>query len=59
MPDFRIDYEIDPLRQGIADSWPDSLDDSVARAEWGWRPTYDLDAMVDDMLANLAVKLGT
>ena len=58
MPEFEIDYEIDPLRQGIADSWPDSLDDSVARAEWGWRPTYDLDAMVDDMLANLAVKLG-
>lgn len=58
MPDFEIDYEIDPLRQGIADSWPDSLDDSVARAEWGWRPTYDLDAMVDDMLANLATKLG-
>ncbi len=58
MPHFRIAYAIDTLRQGIADSWPDSLDDSVARAEWGWRPTYDLDAMVDDMLANLSVKLG-
>ena len=58
LPDFQIDYEIDPLRQGIADSWPDSLDDSVARSEWGWRPTYDLDAMVNDMLANLSVKLG-
>ncbi len=58
MPHFRIDYEIDTLRQGIADSWPDSLDDSVARAEWGWRPAYDLDAIVDDMLDNLSVKLG-
>ena len=59
MPHFQIDYDIDTLRQGIADSWPDSLDDSVARAEWGWSHAYDLDAMVDDMLENLSVKLGT
>ena len=59
MPHFQIDYDIDTLRQGIADSWPDSLDDSVARVEWGWSPAYDLDAMVDDMLENLSVKLGT
>ena len=58
MPDFRIDYEIDPLRQGIADSWPDSLDDTAAREEWGWRPAYDLEAMVDDMLENLGRKLA-
>jgi nucleoside-diphosphate-sugar epimerase len=57
MPDFEIDYDIDPLRQRIADSWPDSLDDSAARQEWGWTPTYDLEAMVDDMLAHLAIKL--
>ena len=58
MPDFVIEYNVDPLRQGIADSWPDSLDDTAARNEWGWSPSYDLDAMVDDMLENLSVKLG-
>ena len=58
IPDFVIEYNIDPLRQGIADSWPDSLDDTAAREEWGWSPSYDLDAMVDDMLENLSVKLG-
>ena len=57
MPDFEIDYDIDPLRQRIADSWPDSLDDTAARQEWGWKPAYDLEAMVDDMLENLARKL--
>ena len=58
IPRFTMRYEIDPLRQSIADSWPRSLDDSAARAEWGWAPRYDLDAMVDDMLENLARKLG-
>lgn len=56
-PDFRIDYAIDPVRQAIADSWPDRLDDSVARREWGWRPRFDLHAMTQDMLENLALKL--
>ena len=58
LPEFRIDYRIDPLRQGIADSWPNSLDDSAARAEWGWQPIFDMDAMVDDMLENLTRKLA-
>ena len=58
LPEFRIDYGIDPLRQAIADSWPNSLDDSAARAEWGWQPNFDMDAMVDDMLENLARKLA-
>jgi nucleoside-diphosphate-sugar epimerase len=57
LPDFRIDYQIDPTRQAIADSWPHSLDDSAARAEWGWRPTYDLSAMVADMLGKLRERL--
>ena len=57
LPDFQIDYEIDPLRQAIADSWPDSMDDSAARSEWGWRPDYGLERMVDDMLDNLERKL--
>ena len=58
LPGFRIDYEIDPLRQAIADSWPNSLDDSVAREEWGWQPRYDLNSTVDDMLENLSKKLS-
>ena len=58
IPDFQMRYDIDPMRQAIADSWPNSLDDSAARNEWGWTPRYDLDMMVDDMLANLSAKLG-
>jgi len=57
LPDFRIDYEVDPVRQAIADSWPDSLDDTAAREEWGWKPAYGLPEMVADMLAKLRAKL--
>ena len=57
LPDFRIDYDPDPVRQAIADSWPQSLDDSAARAEWGWRPQFDLAAMTADMLTKLRPKL--
>jgi len=57
IPEFEIDYHIDPMRQAIADSWPNSLDDSAARTEWGWTPDYDLSAMVADMLENLRKKL--
>lgn len=57
-PDFKMTYELDPLRQKIADSWPDSLDDTCAREEWGWKPEYDLDAMTRDMLLNLEKKLS-
>ncbi|KAF1685096.1 NAD-dependent epimerase [Pseudoxanthomonas broegbernensis] len=53
VPGFRIDYAPD-FRQAIARTWPRSLDDSQARADWGWAPRYDLDAMVGDMLAHLA-----
>ena len=56
-PEFEMEYDVDPLKQGIADSWPDSLDDSCARAEWDWKPQYDLDAMTVDMLKNLEAKL--
>jgi nucleoside-diphosphate-sugar epimerase len=59
IPGFAIDYAVDPVRQRIADSWPDSLDDSAAREEWGWAPAYDLDAMTADMLTHLRQKLGT
>lgn len=55
LPGFSIDYAPD-FRQAIADSWPRSIDDSAARADWGWRPEYDLTAMTADMLANLAAQ---
>ncbi|MGZ0020282.1 NAD-dependent epimerase/dehydratase family protein [Nitrosomonas sp. wSCUT-2] len=57
LPDFTIGYAVDPLRQGIADSWPRHMDDSAARAEWGWQPRYDLAAMVGDMLRHITAKL--
>jgi nucleoside-diphosphate-sugar epimerase len=57
VPGFIIDYRVDPMRQAIADSWPNSLDDSAAREEWGWSPEFDLPAMVRDMLENLERKL--
>ncbi len=57
LPKFAIDYEIDPVRQAIADSWPRSLDDSAARGEWNWAPAYDLPAMTEDMLNKLDAKL--
>lgn len=57
IPDFAIDYEIDPVRQAIADSWPRSLDDSAARREWQWSPTFDLKSMTEDMLEKLRGKL--
>ena len=58
IPGFEMEYDLDPLRQAIADSWPDSLDDSCARAEWDWKPEFDLDAMTVDMITNLRIKLG-
>jgi nucleoside-diphosphate-sugar epimerase len=58
IPDFELEFEIDPARQAIADSWPDRLDDSAAREQWGWRPEYDLEAMTADMLERLAERLG-
>ena len=58
IPDLRVRYEVDPVRQAIATSWPDSMDDSCAREEWDWKPTYSLDAMTRDMLFHLKEKLG-
>lgn len=57
VPDFEMRYEIDPVRQGIAESWPDSMDSSAARAEWGFTPKYDLGAMVAEMLAKLRPRI--
>lgn len=55
MPNFKMTHKPD-FRQGIADSWPETIDDSAARHDWGWKPEFDLDAMTDDMLHNLALK---
>lgn len=57
-PEFKMRYKIDPLRQAIAESWPDSLDDTCAREEWGWKPEYYLDAMTRDMLDKLERKIN-
>ncbi|HQR00810.1 MAG TPA: NAD-dependent epimerase, partial [Ferruginibacter sp.] len=54
VPGFSISYKPD-YRQPIADSWPQSIDDSVARADWGWKEEYDLAQMTKDMLDNLKV----
>ncbi len=57
MPDFRMEFAIDPLRQSIAESWPNSLNDTCARNEWGWQPQFDLGKMTRDMLDKLSAKL--
>ena len=57
IPDFKMIYKVDSLRQKIAESWPNSLDDTCAREEWGWKPEYDLDAMTRDMIARLRERL--
>ena len=57
IPEFVIDYEIDPVRQAIAASWPNNMDDSAAAEEWGWHYEYDLAKMTEDMLEVLGKKL--
>lgn len=57
IPSFEIEYKPDPLKQSIADSWPDSMDDSCARAEWDWKPEYNLESMTKDMIVKLRARL--
>jgi nucleoside-diphosphate-sugar epimerase len=57
-PNFEMEYNVDPLKQGIADSWPNSMDDSAARKEWGWNPKYNLATMTEDMIKELRKKFG-
>jgi nucleoside-diphosphate-sugar epimerase len=58
VPGFTMDYKVDPIRQAIAESWPNYMDDSAAREEWGWRPAYDLPAVARDMIEVLSKKLA-
>ncbi|RNF40081.1 L-threonine 3-dehydrogenase [Planococcus salinus] len=57
IPEFELAYDVDPERQAIADSWPDNIDASAAKNEWGFQAKYDLDAMTADMLEKLKQKL--
>jgi nucleoside-diphosphate-sugar epimerase len=57
IPEFEMGYEVDPVRQGIAETWPNSMDDSAAREEWGWKPDYELPEMAKDMIEKLEAKL--
>jgi hypothetical protein len=54
IPEFTISYKLD-YRQQIAESWPQSIDDTVARKDWNWKEEYNISRMVKDMLANLAL----
>lgn len=57
IPEFAIDYEVDPVRQAIANSWPHTIDDIAAQEEWGWTPSYGIEAMTKDMIDKLRGKL--
>ena len=57
IPDFEISYNVDSVKQAIANSWPNHIDDSCAREEWGWSPDYNLSSMTEDMIKNLKKKI--
>ena len=56
IPGFTMDYQIDPVKQAIADSWPNSMDDYCAHEEWGWKAEYNLQNMTTDMLVKVKEK---
>lgn len=58
LPSFTMSYQVNPTLQAIADSWPDKLEDTAAREEWGWKAQYDLKTMTKDMLKNLQPRLA-
>jgi len=58
IPDFAMDYNVDPVKQAIANSWPNYMDHSAAQQEWGWKPEYDLGSMTADMLKILGARLA-
>ena len=57
VPGFQMEYNVDPVKDQISRSWPNSLDDTCAREEWGWKPEWDLESMTKDMLEKVAAKL--
>lgn len=57
IPAFEMEYDVEALKQSIADSWPDSMDDTCAREEWGWKPQYNLETMTTDMIEKLRLRL--
>jgi nucleoside-diphosphate-sugar epimerase len=57
IPEFTMDYDVDPVRQAIAETWPNNMDDTAAREEWGWKPAYELPGMAKDMIETLSKKL--
>ena len=57
VPGFQMEYNVDPVKDVISRSWPNSLDDTCAREEWGWKPEWDLESMTKDMLEKVAAKL--
>lgn len=59
VPNFKMEYELDSIRQAIADSWPNKMDDSCARQEWGWNPKYNLQSMTEDMLKMIKIKFNS
>jgi len=58
VPGLEVIYDVDPIRQAIADSWPRRIDDSAARDEWGWKHAYDIDEMTAEMISKLAARPG-
>ncbi len=58
IPEFEMTYEVNPVKQAIANSWPNSMDHSAAQQEWGWKPEYDLKTMTEDMLRILTPRLS-
>ena len=56
MPEFELGYDVDPERQAIADSWPNAIDSTCAKEEWGFSPNYDLDSMTELMLKAIKEK---
>ena len=56
IPEFVMNYDVDPVKQAIADSWPNNMDDSCAKKEWDWKPTYNLETMTKNMLKVIGEK---
>jgi nucleoside-diphosphate-sugar epimerase len=56
IPDLLMEYNVDPVKQSIAESWPNKMDDTAARAEWGWNPKWNLEKMTSDMLKVIGEK---